>query len=118
MIKHDPHKKKVEITHFFVKIKITQINNILEINLIIMHKNIFHQMLKKTIIKIITDFTQAGDLVLTVLTIQIFLNHTHETNKYNNLEIIQHLTAKIFNRKLQLTHNHTDQLKCITKFHS
>ena len=117
MINHHPHKIKVEITHFFNKIKIIQINTIPEINLINMHKIIFYQMMNFTITKIISDFTQAENLVLTVLTNQIILNHTHETNKYDNLEIIQHLTKIIFNNKTQLTHNHTNQLKCITKFH-
>ena len=117
MINHDPHKNKVEITHFFKKVKIIQINTIPEINLIIMHKIISHQMMKKTIVKIISVFIQAKDLVLTVLTNQIFSNHTHETNKYDNLEITQHLTTIIFNNKTHLTHNHTNQLKCITKFH-
>ena len=73
--------------------------------------------MKNTIIKIISDFIQAKDLILTVLTNQLFLNHTHETNKYDNLEITQHLTTITFNNKIQLTHNHTNQLKCITKFH-
>ena len=116
MINHDPHKNKVEITHFFNKIKILQINTIPEINLIIMNKIVFHQMMKSTRIKIISDFIQAKDLVLTVLTNQIFSNHTHKTNKYNNLELIQHPTTINFNSKTQLTHNHTNQLKCITKF--
>ena len=65
--------------------------------------------------KIISDFTQDKDLVLIVLTNQIFLNHTHKTNKYDNLEIVQHLTTIIFNNKTQLTHNHTNQIKCIMK---
>ena len=81
-----------------------------------MHKIIFYQMMKINITEIISDFTQAKDLVLTVLTNQIFLNHTHETNEYDNLEIIQHLTTIIFNNKTQLKHYHTNQLKCITKF--
>ena len=119
MINHDPHKKKVEIIHLFLKknLKKIQIITIPEINLIIKRKFISHQMMKNTIIKIISDFIQAKDLVLTVLTNQIFSNHTHETNKYDNLEITQHLTTIIFNNKTQLTHNHTNQLKCITKIH-
>ena len=82
-----------------------------------MHKIIFHQMMKNTITNIINEFTRAKDLTLTVLTNQIFLNHTHKTNKYDNLEIIQHLTTTIFNNKIQLTQNYTNQLKCILKFH-
>ena len=97
MINHDPYKNKVETIHFFSNIKIIQINTIPEINLIFMHKINFHQMRKKTIIKIISDFIQAKDLLLTVLTKEIFSNHTYETNKYDNLEIIQHLTTIIFN---------------------
>ena len=81
MINHDPHKNKVKITHFFNKIKILQKNVIPKINLIIMHKIIFDQMMKKTITKIINGFTQAKDLVLTVLTNQIFSIRTHKTNK-------------------------------------
>ena len=99
MINHDPHKNKVEITYFFNKIKIKQINTIPEINLIIIRLITLHQMTKKIIIKIISDFIQAKDLVLTVLTNQIFSNHTHETNKYDNLEKIQHLTTIVFNKK-------------------
>ena len=56
-----------------------------KINLIIMHKIIFHQMMKNTITKIINDFTPTKDLVLAALGNQIFVNHTHETNKYDNL---------------------------------
>ena len=82
---------------FQQKIKIIRIKTIPEINLIIIRQIIFHQMMKNTIIKIISDFIQAKDLVLTVLTNQIFLNHTHETNNYDNLEKIQHLTTKTFN---------------------
>ena len=40
--------------------------------------------------QIINDFIQAKYLALTVLINQIFSNHTHEMNKYDNLEIIQH----------------------------
>ena len=100
MINHDPRKNKVEGTNFFNKIKIIHINTIPKINLIIMHKIIFHQMMENTINKIINDFTETKDLVLTVLTNQIFSNHTHEMNKYDNLEIIQHLTTIIFNNKI------------------
>ena len=102
---------------FFQTRKTIQVNTIPEINLIIMHKIISHQMMKNTIIKIISDSIQAKDLVLTVLTNQIFSNHTHETNKYDNHEITQHITTIIFNNKTELTHNHTNQLNCITKFH-
>ena len=94
-----------------------QINTIREINLIIVHQIIFYQMTKNIIIKISNDFIQAEDLVLTVLTNQIFSHHTHEMNKYDNLEIIQHLTTIFFNNKIQLLQNHTNQLKCIPKFH-
>ena len=64
-----------------------------------MHKIFSHQMMKNTIIKIISDFIQAKDLILTVLTNQIFWNHTHETNKYDNLEITQHLTTVFFKQQ-------------------
>ena len=84
---------------FFKQNKSNLNKNHPEINLIIMHKIIFHQMMKNTIIKIINHFIQAKDFVLTVLTNQIFLNHTHETNKHDNLEIIQNLTTIIFNKK-------------------
>ena len=115
MINHDPQKNKVEIPNFFIKIKLVQTSTIPEINLIFMHKVIFHQMMKNTLTKIISFFTQDRDLVLTVLTNQIFLNQTHETNKYDNLEIVQHLTTIIFNNKTQLTHNQTNQIKYIMK---
>ena len=86
-------------------------------NLIIMHKIIFHQMMKNIITKIIKDFTETKDLVLTVLSNQIFLNHIHEMNKYDNIEKTQHLTTKIFINKIPSSHNHTNQLKCKTKSH-
>ena len=117
MINHSPHRNKTEITQFFNKIKIIQRNIIPKINLIIMHKIIFHQMMKNTITKIINDFTPTKDFVLTVLSNQIFLNHTREMNKYDNLEITQHHTTIIFNNKIQSTHNHTNQLKCKTQSH-
>ena len=116
MINHDPHKNQVKITHFFNKIKVIRIDTIPEFNLIFMQKAFFHQMMRNTIIKIINDFIQAKDLVITVLSNQIFSNHTHEMSKYDNLELIQHLTTTIFNNKTQLLHNLTNQLKCITKF--
>ena len=107
MINHDPHKNKVEITHFFNKIKLTQINFIPKINLIIMHKNNFHQMMKNTITKIINDFTQANDLALMVLTNQIFLNLTHATEKYDNPEKIHHLTKINLINIIQLSYQPT-----------
>ena len=84
---------------FFQKRKTIHLNTIPENNLIIMHKIFSHQMMKNTIIKIISDFIQAKDLILTVLTNQIFWNHTHETNKYDNLEITQHLTTVFFKQQ-------------------
>ena len=101
----------------FQQNKIIQINTIPEINLLIIQLILFHQMIKNTITKIVSDFIQAKDLVLTVLTNQTFLNHTHETNKYDIQEKNQYLITIIFNNKTQLTYNHTNQLKCITKFH-
>ena len=77
MITHDSHKNKVEITHFFNKTKIIQINILPKINLIIKHNIFFYQMMKKTIPKIINDFTSTKDPVLTLLSNQIFMNHTH-----------------------------------------
>ena len=99
MINPNPHQNKVKVNHFFNKIKIIQMNTIPEINLIIIQHIIFHQMMKNTIIKIINDFIQAKDLVLTVLTNQTFSNHTHEMNKYDDQELIQHLTTILFNKK-------------------
>ena len=110
-------EKQSENNLLFQQQKIIQLDTIPEINLIIIQPIIFHQMMKNTIIKIINDFIQAKDLVLRKLTNQIFSKHTHEMNKYDNLEIIQHLTRIIFNNKTQLIHNHTNQLKCITKYH-
>ena len=104
--------------YIFNKLKIKQIDTIPEINLLIIKQNFFHRMLKNTKIKIINDFIQAEDLVLTVLANQIFSNHTHEINEHDNQEIIQHLiTIMFFNHKTQLIHNFTNQIKCITKFH-
>ena len=74
-------------------------------------------MMENTIIKIINDFIQAKDLVLTVVSNQIFSNHTHEMNKYDNLKIIQHLPTIIFENKTHLIQNHTNELKCLTKSH-
>ena len=63
-------------------------------------KNTNKYQIKKTIIiNTKNDSIQTKDLVLTKLINQIFLNHTHEMNKYDNLEIIQHLTIIIFNRQ-------------------
>ena len=82
MINHDRHKSNVKITHFFNKIKIIHLDTLLEINLLFIQLNIFHQMIRNIIIKIINDFDQAKDFVLTVLINQIFSNHTQEMNKY------------------------------------
>ena len=78
MINHDPHKNKVKIIHSFNKIKILQIDTILKLNLLIIQLIIFHQMMKNIIMKIINNFIQTKDLVLTLLTNQIFLNKIHE----------------------------------------
>ena len=93
---HDPHKNKVEITHFFNKINKIQINIKPEINPIIMHKIIFPQIMRNIIIKITYDFTQTKGLVLTVLSNQIFFEpyNTHVMNKYDNLEVIQHISQQ------------------------
>ena len=48
---------------------------------------------------------------------QIFLNQTHEMNKYDNLEIVQHHTLIFFNHKTQSIHNPSNQLKRVTKSH-
>ena len=117
MTNHDLHKIKKKITHFFNKTKRIQIDTILEINLLIRQLNNFHQMMKNFIIKIINDFIQTKYLVLTIVINQIFLNHTHEMNKYDNLEILQPHTIIFFNHKTQSMHNLTNQLKCITKSH-
>ena len=117
MIKYDPHKNIVEITHFFTKINLIQINIIPKFNLIFIHKIIFNQMMKNTIPQMINNFTSTKDLVLTVLKNQIFFNHTHGMNNYDNLEIAQHHITIIFNNKIQSRHNHTNQLKCKTKSH-
>ena len=63
---------KEKITHFFNKIKITQIDTILEINHLIIQLIIFHQIMKNFIIKIINNFISAKDFVLTVV-----INQTH-----------------------------------------
>ena len=86
MINHDPQEQSGNYP-FFQKIKKIQKNIIPKINFKFMHKIIFHQMMKNTITKIINDFTQAKDFVLTVLNNQIFSNHTHKTNKNDNLTI-------------------------------
>ena len=52
-----------------------------------------------------------------ILINQIFLNHTHEMNKNDDLEITQHHTTIIFNNNIQSTHNHSNQLRCKTKSH-
>ena len=65
MINHNLHKSKVKITHFFNKIKIIQIDTILQINPLITQLNNFHQMMKNTIIKIINNFIQDKDYILT-----------------------------------------------------
>ena len=108
--------QKVGITHFFNKKK-KNTNKYHTRNQPHYCTPNYFQMTKNIIIKISNDFIKAEDLFLTVLTNQIFSHHTHEMNKYDNLEIIQHLTTIFFNNKIQLLHNHTNQLKCIPKFH-
>ena len=88
----------METTQFSNKIKIIQINIILKLNLIIIHKTIFHQMMRNTITKIINDFTPTKDLDLTVLSNQIFLNHT-KMNKYDNLELTNIIQQKFSTTK-------------------
>ena len=113
---HDLHKIEVKMIHFFNKTKIIQIDTISETNLLIIQLKIFYQMMRKIIIKIVNNFFQTKDPVLTALINQIFSNHIHEMNKYDNLELIQHHTILFFNHKTQSIHNSTNQLKCITKF--
>ena len=84
MINHDLHRNKVKIPHFFNKTKIIQIDIIPEINLLITRLIIIQQMMKNTIIKIINDVIQAKDLVLTVLTNQIFSNRDEQTRQPKN----------------------------------
>ena len=72
-------------------------------------------MMKNTNTKIINDFTPTKDLVLAVLSNQIFLNHTHETIKYDNLEITQHHTTIVFNNETQPTRNQNLQQHEINK---
>ena len=97
MINQNFYRNTVKITNFFNKIKIIQIDTIPGINLFIIRQIVFHQIMENSIFKIISDFIQDKDLVFTVLTNQIFSNHTHEMNKYDNLEIVQQLTTIIFN---------------------
>ena len=67
---------------FFQQREKIQINIILQINLIITHKIIFHQTMENIIIKLFNNFFQTQDLVLTAVLInQIFSNHTHEINR-------------------------------------
>ena len=115
MTNHNLHTIEVKITHSFIKTKIIQIDTILEINPLIIQLNIFHEMTRNIIIKIINDSIQAKDLVLTAVINQILLNHIHEMNKYDNIEII--ILIIIFNHKIQSTHNLTNQLKYIRKSH-
>ena len=100
MINHDPHKQS-ENYPFLQQKKIIQVDIILKIILLNKQLIIIHQMMKNTIIKIIRDFIQAKGLDFTILTNQIFSNHTHEMNKYDNLELTQHLTTITFNNKTQ-----------------
>ena len=97
MINQNFYRNTVKITNFFNKIKIIQIDTIPGINLFIIRQIVFHQIMENSIFKIISDFIQDKDLVFTVLTNQIFSNHTHEMNKNDNLEIVQQLTTIIFN---------------------
>ena len=98
-------QEQSEINHFFNKIKIIQIDTIQEINLLTKQHIIFHQMMENTKIEKINNFIEAKDFVFKILTNQILLNHTHEMNKYDLLEITQHLTTIFFNNKTQLIHN-------------
>ena len=117
MTNHDLYKIEVKLTHFFNKTKKIHIDTILELNLLILQLIFFHQIMKNIIIKIIINFIQAKDLVLTVLINQIFSNHTHEMNKYDNLKNNPSSYNKNINHKTQTIHNLTIQHKCITKFH-
>ena len=117
MINHNPHRNKVKIIHFFNKIKIVQSKYHIRNQPHYYTPNYFPYDDEDYYNQIINNFIQAKDLVLTVLTNQMFSNLTHDMNKYDNIEIIQHLTAVIFNNETQLTHNHTNQPKRITKFH-
>ena len=90
---------------------------LLEVNLFITQLIFLHQTMNSFIIKINNDSFQAKDLVLTSLINKILSNQTHEMNKYDNLEKIQHHPIIFINYKTQLTHNFTNQLKCITKSH-
>ena len=117
IINHDPHKNKKETNRFYNNEKTIQINTILKTNLILTHKNIFRQMMMNTIIKIINNFPPTKELALTEMINRIFSNHTHEMNKKDNLELIQHLTILIFNNKMQLTQIRINQLRCIMKPH-
>ena len=56
MIIHKLHKIEVKIIHFFNKTKLIQIDINPEINLLTIQLIIFHQMMKKIIIKIFNDF--------------------------------------------------------------
>ena len=93
MVTHDSHKNKVEITHFFNKTEIIQINIIPKINLIIKHKIFFlsddekyyHQNHQRFY------FNQRPRSYI-IEQPDIYEPYTL-IDKYNNLEIIQHLTT-------------------------
>ena len=112
-INHDLHKIKLNITHFFNKIKITETNTIIQINPLIIQLIIPHQKTRNLIIKIINDSLQINYFTLTTLINQIILNHIHEMSRHDNQEIIQRRTIIFFNHKTQSMHNLTNQLKWI-----
>ena len=118
MINHDLNNHD-KITQFFnfVKIKITQVNTIIQINNLMIQLIILHKKMKKIIIKIINDFIKTKDLTVTTLINEIFPKHIKKLNKQDYQEIIHHHTILFFNHKTQSKHNSTNQLKCITKFH-
>ena len=101
LISYDLHKIAVKITHFFQQNKTSTSKNLLEIDLLFTQLIILHQTMRNVIIKITNASIQAKDLVLTALINQIFSNHTHEKNKYDNLEKIQHHPKIFINHKTQ-----------------
>ena len=60
---------------FSNKTKIIQTDTSLKVNLLIIQLNLFHQMMRKIIIKIINASIQTKDIVLIALINQIFLSH-------------------------------------------
>ena len=86
---HSPHKIRVKTTHFSNKIEINIKHHFI-------HQIICHQM-------------------MTIITNQIFLHHTHTKIVHKNLDKIEHPKTYNFTYKIQLIHKVINSCTCKIK---